>query len=126
MVNTLEEGGNGLVTLNYSDLLNKILTVLQEQQTKNPFNLSPDGNRLLIDIDEIAFRVASLGIGDPLGNAASSAKSATVNFSRGSRIHFVNQVQQIRDCLKQHLESRLSENGQSSSIEQYVESLATD
>ena len=126
MVNTLEEGGNGLVSLNYSDLLNKILTVLQEQQTKNPFNLSPDGNRLLIDIDEIAFRVASLGIGDPLGNAASSAKSATVNFSRGSRIHFVNQVQQIRDCLKQHLESRLSENGQSSSIEQYVESLATD
>ncbi|MFP4296725.1 MAG: hypothetical protein ACLFT0_02575 [Spirulinaceae cyanobacterium] len=126
MVNTLAEGDDGLVRVNYSNLLNKILAVLQDQQAKNPFNLSPDGNRLLIDLDEIAFQVASSQIENPLGNAASSAKSATVNWSKGSKFNFINQVQEIRDCLKQHLESRLSENRKSSSIEQYVESLATD
>lgn len=127
MVNTLQEGNNGLVRLDYSDLLNKILKVLQNQQTKNPFTLSADGNRLLIDIDEIAFQVASSTVTNPLGASASSAKSATVNLSQGLRPHFISLVQQIRDYLKQHIESILpQEEERNITIEAFIDSLATE
>ena len=104
MVNTLQEGDNGLVRLDYSDLLSKILQVLQDQQTKNPFSLSKNSNRLLINIDEIAFQVASSTIANPLGASASSARSATVNVSQVLKTHFISQVQQIGNCLKQYIE----------------------
>ena len=126
MVNTLAEGDNGLVRLDYSDLLTKIVKLLQDRDTKNPFSLSKDGNRLLIDIDEIAFQVGSSTIENPLGISASSAKSASVNLSRGVKDLFINQVQQIRDCLKQHVESLLTQEGQDISLEDYVNSLATE
>lgn len=126
MVNTLQEGDNGLVRLDYSDLLSKILKVLQNQQTKKPFSLSEDGKRLLIDIDEIAFQVASSTVANPLGASASSAKSATVNLSRGLKPHFISLVQQIRDCLKQHIEATLpQEEGKNITIEAFIENLAT-
>ncbi|GET39563.1 hypothetical protein [Microseira wollei] len=126
MVNTLAEGDNGLVRLDYSDLLTKILKLLQNHDTKNRFSLSKDGNQLLIDLDEIAFQVASSTIENPLGISASSAKSASVNLSRGVKPFFINQVQQIRDCLKQHVESLLKQEGQDISLEDYVNSLATE
>ncbi|MBD1929833.1 hypothetical protein H6F74_26890 [Trichocoleus sp. FACHB-90] len=126
MVNTLQEGDNGLVRLDYSDLLSKILKVLQNQQTKKPFSLSEDGNRLLIDIDEIAFQVASSTVANPLGASASSAKSATVNLSRGLKPHFISLVQQIRDCLKQHIESTLPQQEEKNiTIEAFMGNLAT-
>ena len=126
MVNTLAEGDNGLVRLDYSDLLTKILKLLQNHDTKNPFSLSKDGNRLLLDIDEIAFQVASSTIENPLGISASSAKSASVNLSPGVKPFFINKVQEIRDCLKQHVESLLKKEGQDISLEGYVNSLATE
>ncbi|WP_374876637.1 hypothetical protein [Microseira sp. BLCC-F43] len=106
--------------------MTKILKFLQNNDTKNPFSRSKDGNRLLIDIDEIAFQVASSTIQNPLGISASSAKSASVNLSRGVKPFFINQVQQIRDCLKKHLASLLTQEGQDISLEDYVNSLATE
>jgi len=125
-VNTLEEGGNGLVRLDYSDLLTNVLTVIKNQQSKNPFSLSSERSRLLIDIDEIAFQVALKHIENPLGASASSAKSATINFSKGSRDSFINQVQQLRDGLRQRLEYALEQLHPSLSIEEYVASLVAD
>ncbi|MEA5499226.1 hypothetical protein [Limnoraphis robusta] len=126
MVNTLQEGDNGLVRVNYSDLFTKILQLLQNQQTKNPFSLSQDNNRLLIDLDEIAFQVASTTVENPLGGSGSSAKSATVNLSRGFKSHFISQVQQIRDGLKQHIESLLTTGSEAIDLEKFIENLATD
>ncbi|WP_041933295.1 hypothetical protein [Gloeothece verrucosa] len=40
--NILKEDDNTLVRLDYSDLLNTIITVLQEQETKNPFKFPKD------------------------------------------------------------------------------------
>ncbi len=126
MVNTLQEGDNGLVRVDYSDLFTNILKALQNQETKNPFSLSQDNNRLLIDIDEIAFQVASATIENPLGASASSAKSATVNLSRGLKSHFISQVQQIRDGLKQHIESLFPPESEAINLEKFIENLATD
>jgi hypothetical protein len=126
MVNILQEGDNGLVRVDYSDLLSNILKVLQEQQTKNPFTLSKDGNRLLIDIDEIAFLVASATIVNPLGASASSAKSATVNLSQGLKPHFIKQVQQVRGCLQQQIESMLTTAEKPINFEEFIKNLATE
>ncbi len=125
-MNTLEEGSNGLVSLDYSDLLTKILTVIQNQQSQNPFSISTDLNRLLINIDEIAFQVASLQVENPLGSSASIAKSASINFSKASKNSFINLVKEIRDTLKKHLEFVCSQIKPGINIEKYVADLATD
>jgi hypothetical protein len=126
MVNTLQEGDNGLVRLDYNDLLTKILSVLQNENTKKSVSLSK-GKQLPIDIDEIAFQVADLSVVNPLGASASSAKSATVNLSLGLKPHFISQIQQIRDCLKQQIESILPQvEGSNIPIEDFISSLATE
>lgn len=125
-MNTLRPGDNDLVPLDYSDLLKQILAVLQNQKTKNPFSISNNSNQLVIDIDQIAFQVAALPIENPLRAYGSNARSATVNFSPGSRDSFNSQVQQIRDCLRQHIESILAQREPKITLEQYVTSLITD
>ncbi|MBD2207763.1 hypothetical protein H6G33_36000 [Calothrix sp. FACHB-1219] len=124
-MNILDDSGNGLVSLDYSDLLTKILTVLQNQQSQNPFSIVNDTNRLLIDIDEIAFQVASLQIENPLGGSSSSAKSASINFSKASRDSFNNLVQQIRNQLKDALESAITQISPDITPKQYIADLST-
>jgi len=50
-VNILRLDDSDLVPVDYGDLLDKILEVLQG---KNPFSVSGDRRRLLIDIDAVA------------------------------------------------------------------------
>ncbi|VXD15258.1 conserved hypothetical protein [Planktothrix serta PCC 8927] len=126
MVNILEEGDNGLVRVDYGDLLTKILQVLENQQVKNPLNLSQDGKRLLIDIDEIAAQVSELNIANPLGGSTFNAKSATVNLSPGSRNAFISQIQQIRDILTQKIESILVLDQKPISLENFINNLAIE
>jgi hypothetical protein len=122
-VNSIQPGSNELVCVDYSDLLEKILQVLQSQKNQKVFKTSDDGKRLRIDIDAIAYQVASLQVDNPLGASANSVRCATVNFSPGSKERFPNQIREIRDCVKQLLESGL---GDSSSIEEFVADLVTD
>ena len=121
-MNSIQLGSNELVCVDYSDLLEKILRVLQNHKNQKLFKTSNDGKRLRIDIDAIASLVASLQVDNPLGSSANSVRCATVNFSPGSKERFPNQIREIRDCIKQLLESGL---GDSSSIE-FVASLVTD
>lgn len=48
MVNVLSQGDNELVTLDYGDLLQKIIQILKN---KNIFKFSEKGDRLLMEID---------------------------------------------------------------------------
>jgi hypothetical protein len=120
-VNSIQPGNDDLIYVDSTDLLSKILHCLRG---KKVFKISDDSDRLRIDIDSIAAQVAtSLQVENPLGVSATSAKAATVNFSPGFKENFPSQIQQIRDCLKQILESAL---GDSASIEQFVGNLVTD
>ncbi|MBW4568674.1 MAG: hypothetical protein KME31_11795 [Tolypothrix carrinoi HA7290-LM1] len=120
-MNSIQPGSDDLIYVDYTDLLSKILHCLRGQKV---FKISDDSDRLRIDIDSIAAQVAtSLQVENPLGVSANSAKAATVNFSPGFKENFPSQIQQIRDCLKQILESAL---GNSTSIEQFVGNLVTD
>lgn len=112
--------------MDYSDLLESILTVLQNQRTKNPFSVSSNSNQLLIDIDEIAFQVATLQVENPLGAYGTNARSATVNFSPGSRELFYKKVEQIKNGLKRHIESMLAQRETNTALEEYITSLITD
>ena len=116
-MNILRLDDSDLVPVDYGDLLDKILETLQ---TQNPFSVSGDNRRLLIDIDTIAADVSSKQVRRPLGSFERQADSATINFPAEVEEHFGNQVRQIRDCLLQQLESKLPQN---TSIEQFIASL---
>ena len=119
-MNSIQPGSDDLIYVDYSDLLSKILHCLRGQKV---FKISDDNNCLRIDIDSIAAQVANQQVENPLGVSANSAKAATVNFSPGFKENFPHQIQQIRDCLNQILESALKD---SISIEEFVSNLVTD
>ena len=123
-MNSLQSGNNELVSVDYSDLLDKILQVLKNPQHQNLFKISPDKQRLLIDINSVTNQVINLQINSPLGASSNSAKTATVNFSPGFAEKFPKQIQEIEACLQHLLASQVEQH--SLSIQQLVESLTTD
>ncbi|XZN99614.1 MAG: hypothetical protein ACM65L_13710 [Microcoleus sp.] len=118
-MNILRLDNSDLVPVDYGDLLDKILEVLQGQ---NPFKISDDRRRLIIDIDTMAADVAQIEIRKPLGSFERQADCATVNFPPQVEEHFGDKVRQIKECLRQHLESKLPQNA---AIEKFVASLIT-
>ncbi|MEG4205045.1 hypothetical protein QUA20_14065 [Microcoleus sp. Pol7_A1] len=118
-MNSLTLGDSDLVPVDYGDLLDKILEVLQGN---NPFNISDDRRRLIVDIDAIAADVAKMQVRTPLGSYERQADAATVNFPPEVEERFGDRVRQIKECLRQHLESKLPQND---SIEKFVASLIT-
>ena len=116
-MNILRLGDEDLVPVDYGDLLDKILEVLQGN---NPFKISDDRDRLIVDIDALAADVAKKQVQPPLGSFEPQANSATVNFPSQIEDHFGDRVRQIKECLRQHLESKFPPND---SIEKFVASL---
>jgi hypothetical protein len=118
-VNSLRLDDSDLVPVDYGDLLDKILEVLQGN---NPFKISDDRRRMIVDIDAIAADVAKLEVRKPLGSFERFAEVVTVNFPAEVEEHFGDRVKQIKECLRQHLESKFPPND---SIEKFVASLIT-
>ncbi|WP_375495535.1 hypothetical protein [uncultured Nostoc sp.] len=114
--------GQDLNYVDYTDLLAKILLVLQKPN-QEIFKKSNNGKHLQVDIDNIASEVANLQIENPLGASANSVRTATVNISPGSEDKFRTQIRTIKDCVNKLLKSSL-EN--SESIEDFVNKLITD
>jgi len=117
-VNILRLGNDELVPVDYGDLLDKILEVLHTN--KNPFIVWDNSSQLIIDIDAIAADVSQKEVRKPLGSSEPQADSATVNFPPEVEDHFGSKVRQIRECLRQKLESKLPAK---TSIERFVASL---
>ena len=111
-----------LANVDYTDLLAKILLVLQKPN-QEIFKLSDDNKRLRINIDQVATQVANLQVENPLGASANSVRSATVNISPGSEQNFRTQIHAIKDRVKKLLTSSLGNN---ESIEEFVSKLITD
>ncbi|MEG4575527.1 hypothetical protein QUA56_23050 [Microcoleus sp. N3A4] len=106
-MNILRLDDSDLVPVDYGDLLDKILEVLQ---SKNPFSVSGDRRRLLIDIDAVAAQISSMNVRHPLGGYERFAHSATVNFTPELETKFGSQIRQIRQYLRQHLASLVGGN----------------
>ena len=115
-MNSLQLDHSDLVPVDYRDLLDKILEVLQGN---NPFSVSDDKRRLLIDIDAAANQIAISQVLPPLGSCEPQARSATVNFPAEVETRFGIQIRQIREHLGQHLASVVGGDG----IENFVASL---
>ena len=111
MVNTISEGDNNLIRLNYNSLLNAILEALKSPQANNPYRMSKNGKHLHIDIDDIAYSLATnqdSKIQMPL-SSWQGARVATTNFSESSKDSFVDKIREIRERLQQYLELLLKE-----------------
>jgi hypothetical protein len=111
-----------LANVDYTDLLAKILLVLQKPN-QEIFTLSNGSKHLQINIDQVATEIANLQVENPLGASANSVRSATVNISPGSEAKFRTQIHEIKDCVEKLLQSFL---GDSKSIEEFVSNLITD
>ena len=127
MVNTLREGDNNLVRLDYTSLLTAILEALENPQADNLFRLSNKGKHLRIDIDNVAYSLATntnSNIEMPF-SSWQGMRVATTNFTESSKDVFVERNRKIRDCLQQHLESLLSDNNHES-IEKFLPKFWTE
>ncbi len=129
MANKLKESNNELVSVDYSDLLKKILGVLCDRSYSNPFFITyKKGNseRLTIDMNAIARRVIKLSPDNPLGASGNSVRAATVNFSPGFAEDFPKLIEQIRKELKQLLELEINkQHNKINSIQELASSLLT-
>ena len=110
-MNILELGDKQLPPSDYSSLLGKILSVLSEES--NPFKFSKDGKRLQIDVDRIAFAVATAKVENPLA-LKSGVRIATVNFNSTSA--FADRIRKIRDRLGQLLGDAVGDGNVSDAI----------
>lgn len=120
MINIFRQDDNNLVTVNYRDLLDKILRVIRDN---NLFRISETGDRLLIDIDTIVNKVIELKPQNPL-SSAEGVRSATVNFTGEFKEKFPQQINQIRDELQKHLQAILV--NKNISLPEFVAKLTTD
>ena len=106
-MNILQLDNSDLVLVDYGNLLDNILEVLQRN---NPFSLSDDKRRLLIDIDAVANQIASSQVLPLLGSFERFARSATVNFPAEVETKFGSQIREVRQYLRQHLASVVGGN----------------
>ncbi|MEA5534418.1 hypothetical protein [Crocosphaera sp. XPORK-15E] len=123
--NTLREDSNNLVSLDYSDILNKIIEVLQSDKSQQLFKVSEDGKRLLMNIDEIAYQVACLSIASPFSDTAKGTKCASINLRTDLENQFSSQLKNIQKKIKHLLQKSLRKpDNQSRSIQEYIDSIA--
>ena len=118
-MNILLEDDNQLARLDYDSLLKQILEVLQHQ---NPFKFSPDGRRLRINVDQVAYEVAISQVANPLASS-NGVRSATVNFSTRSHNNFPKQIRSLGNCLQNHLNTAGPQN---KSVAEVISQLLTD
>ncbi|MEB3281058.1 MAG: hypothetical protein VKK42_19250 [Lyngbya sp.] len=105
MANIIEENQNQLSPLDYESILKNILKQLQ---TNNPFQFSQTGDRLRIDLDQIAYEVAtSKKLSSPL-TSTSGVRAASINFN--STEQFAQQIRQIAERLEEWLKIAVGEH----------------
>ncbi|MFM7364608.1 MAG: hypothetical protein ACKO11_08955 [Cuspidothrix sp.] len=80
-----------LANVDYTNLLDKILKVLQQNQI---FTISPDKKKVMINIDEVVNEVIKLNPHNPLGNQK-AARSATLNFTPVTEVSFRETIKEI-------------------------------
>lgn len=125
-MNIIKSGNNELVFVDYGDLLEKILQILQNQPPQDLFKVSPDNQQLRVDIDAIASQVAKLQVNNPLGASANSAKAAAVNFSPGFKENFPSQIRGIAYCIKRLLNDAISQQYPTKTTREFIENLVID
>ncbi|MGB3534617.1 MAG: hypothetical protein WBA13_14020 [Microcoleaceae cyanobacterium] len=125
MVNTIGEGDRHLVPVNYSSLLATILNNLNHAETQNIFRLSNNTKQLFIEIDEIAYHLATTKASEieiPLGGNWRNSKVATTHSTKTSKDSFVHYTRRIRECLEQQLEQVIKDKGYNT-IPDYISEL---
>ena len=113
-----------LANVDYTDLLAKILKVIENQQI---FQISTDNRRVLIDVNQVVNEVIKLNPANSLGNER-AVRSATLNFSSHSQDTFITQIKEITACIQQHLTAAIQKNPANQLINrfQFIQQLLTD
>lgn len=105
MANRIGEGDLNLARVNYTSLLNGILEILGNTPPSNLYRFCDDGGQLAIDIDEIAYSLATTQA-SMIENPCSSTQGiriATTNLTESSLDDFADLNRKIRDRLQEYL-----------------------
>ncbi|AMW30513.1 hypothetical protein [Arthrospira platensis] len=105
-MNILGIADSNLEPVDYSDILNKIIQQITQQQ---PFKISQNKNHLIIDLETITEQLIKQNIANPISSKG-IIKSATVNFNSNTQNIFNQQIRQIRDLLKDKLQELARDN----------------
>ncbi len=105
-MNILGIADSNLEPVDYSDILNKIIQQITQQQ---PFKISKNKNHLIIDLETITEQLIKQNIANPISSKG-IIKSATVNFNSNTQNIFNQQIRQIRDLLKDKLQELARDN----------------
>lgn len=93
-----------LANVDYTDLLNKIVQVLQNKQI---FTISADRKKVMININDVVNEVIKLTPHNPLGNER-ILRSATLNFIPGTEDLFREKIKQIVVYIQSHLQREIT------------------
>lgn len=113
-----------LANVDYTDLLDKILRVLKNQQI---FIISADNKRVKVDINEVVNEVIKLTPHNPLGNQK-AARSATLNFTPGTEDSFREKIRQIVGYIQYQLQEEVKTKTGNDQIDRvaFIKSLMSD
>lgn len=100
MPSNLREDDDSLTKVDYIPLLNLIITQLQQS---NPFAFSDDGNRLKIDVDSIAYNIATSNQISLPASLQGIDRTVSINFSEQCDQQFADNIRIIRDKLRELL-----------------------
>lgn len=123
MVNRLVEADNNLPQLDYSYLLEAILSTINQQNPGELFAFKGNLQRLIIKTEAIATLVAQTPPRNPILGQEVKVRTASVNFSAEFRQKFPDLILQIKQALQQKLETFLT--GHNLNRSQLVEELTT-
>jgi hypothetical protein len=92
-----------LANVDYTDLLDKIIQVLQNNQI---FIISPDRKKVMININDVVNEVIKLTPHNPLGNER-VLRSATLNFIPGTEVSFREKIREIVKLIQDKLTAEI-------------------
>ncbi|BAZ43758.1 hypothetical protein NIES4102_07590 [Chondrocystis sp. NIES-4102] len=127
MANRIGFGERNLAQVNYTSLLNAILEILGNTPPSSLYRFCDDGGQLAIDIDEIAYSLATTQA-NMIENPCSSWKGiriATTNLTESSRDDFADLIRKIRDRLQEYLGCLLQDHN-FSCLASYLEFLCSN
>lgn len=109
MSSHLREEDDSLTKVNYLSLLN---LVIQQLQQSNSFTFSPDSNRLKIDVDSIAYNIATSNQISFPANLQKIDRTVSINFSEECEQQFPNKIKKIQEKLRELLRESTPEDAQ--------------
>ncbi|OJJ25081.1 hypothetical protein BI308_13595 [Roseofilum reptotaenium AO1-A] len=105
MVSSFRQADDSLPRVDYGEMLDRIVEAIANQP--GLFRVSDDSERLLVNVEAIAHRIAQQNLDDPILGSDRGIRAATLNSSPSCAAQFPDKIRNIRQALLEQLQSSL-------------------